>query len=79
MNYVILMRILILFYLKKGVMPTRRELAEEWNVASTNTVQMRLLALEEKGFILLMPKTARGIVLMRKGKEIKDHLERLGY
>lgn len=45
--------------------PTRAELAEAMGMASPNGAQEHLDALDQKGYIKLTPKKARGIRLLR--------------
>ncbi|HJE71435.1 hypothetical protein [Pseudomonas oryzihabitans] len=45
--------------------PTRAELAELMGMSSPNGAQEHLEALDQKGYIKLMPNTARGIQLLR--------------
>lgn len=45
--------------------PTRAELAELLGMASHNGPQEHLVALEKKGYVKLIPGTARGIQVLR--------------
>lgn len=47
-----------------GYAPTRRELAVELQIVSTNAVTDHLIALEKKGAIKVTPKVSRGIVVL---------------
>lgn len=57
---------------RRGVPPSRTELATEMGLANTSAVDGHLNALAKKGWVELLPSVERGIRLLREGTPIFD-------
>ena len=59
---------------RHGYAPSVKDIAREFNLASTNGVSERIVALERDGFITRRARIARSIVLTRLGLELTGRL-----
>lgn len=59
-----------------GYPPTRKEIADEFSFKSQNASEEHLQNLARKGFINLVPRITRGIVLSLSGKSLLADLAR---
>lgn len=49
--------------LHKGMSPTIREIGDEFDIKSTSNVSHALRELQDRGRIIIMPKSSRGIMI----------------
>ena len=60
---------------RRGVPPSRTELARAMNIGSQGSVDRHLAALATKGWVQLHPSVERGIQLLREGVPVLDETE----
>lgn len=57
------LRVIVSMRDKNGITPTQRDLVTQLGVTQT-AVRFRLKSLERKGFIRLIPRASRGIIVL---------------
>jgi DNA-binding FadR family transcriptional regulator len=63
------LRVLVRCRDSNGITPTHRELGKLLGV-TTNAVRFRLSTLARAGHIVLIPRSARGIIVMKSGESV---------
>lgn len=55
---------------RRGLMPTRAEISRELGLRSANSAEEHVRALESKGYLVVLPRTARGLQLSALARQL---------